>query len=102
MTPDEVELQKNDKEKFYKLRDSVRQEVEDSIKIALIIEAVAIKEKVVVLATEVEAALKYQAAMSGQDEVELIKYHKENNLMTSVKTKLTEDKLLRQLLKLDK
>lgn len=82
-----------DKGKFMELRESVRQAARDSIKIALIVEALAEKEKVEVLENEVHAALGYQAMMSGQDAQELLKYYQENNLMTSAKMGLIEDKL---------
>jgi trigger factor len=36
--------------------------------------------------------------MSGQDAEELLKYYKENNLMTSAKMSLTEDKLFGRML----
>ena len=75
------------------LRESVRQAARDSIKIALIVEALAAKEGVEVTENEVHAALGYQAMMSGQDASELLKYYQENNLMTSAKMGLIEDKL---------
>lgn len=82
-----------DKDKFMELRESVRQAARDSIKIALIVEALAAKEGVEVTENEVHAALGYQAMMSGQDASELLKYYQENNLMTSAKMGLIEDKL---------
>jgi len=51
---------------------------------------------------EILAALYYQAMMSGQDAQELVEYYKENNLMTSAKMGLTEDKLFGKMLGLDK
>ena len=82
-----------DKGKFMELRESVRSAARDSIKIALIVEALAVKEDVEVLENEVHAALGYQAMMAGQDAQELLKYYQENNLMTSAKMGLIEDKL---------
>ena len=87
-----------DKGKFMELRESVREEARDSIKKTLIVEALAKKEGIDVHEQEVHAALAYQAMMTGQDAQELVKYYEENNLMTSAKMGLTEDKLFGQLL----
>ena len=40
--------------------------------------------------------------MSGQDAQELVKFYQENNLMTSAKLALTQDKLFGQMLGFDK
>lgn len=88
----------HDKEKFLQLRESLRKEAQDVVKTALIVEALAKKEGVEVHMQEVHAALGYQAMMTGQDAQELVKYYEENNLMTSAKMGLTEDKLFGKLL----
>jgi len=82
-----------DKGKFKELRESVRDEAEKSIKMSLIVEALAKKEGIDVHEQEVIAALGYQATMTGQDPQALVKYYQDNNLMTSAKLGLTEDKL---------
>lgn len=87
-----------DKGKFMELRESVRQEARDTIKIGLIVEALAKKEGIDVHEQEVHAALGYQAMMTGQDAQELVKYYEDNNLMTSAKLGLTEDKLFGMML----
>lgn len=86
------------KGKFMDLRESVREEARASIKKSLIVEALAKKEGIDVHEQEVHAALAYQAMMTGQDADELVKYYQENNLMTSAKMGLTEDKLFGQML----
>jgi len=91
-----------DKEKFLALRESVRQAAKDTVKLSLIVEALAKKEGVIVHDQEVQAALGYQAMMRGQDAQELVKYYEENNLMNSAKMGLTEDKLFGKMLGLDK
>ena len=98
MSKEEHEGYKENKDMFQQLRSKVRQEAEDSIKIALIVEALAKKEGISVDEHEIQAALYYQAMMSGQDAEELLKYYKENNLMTSAKMSLTEDKLFGRML----
>lgn len=101
-TKEEHELYKNDKKKFHELRDTVRQEATDSIKIALIVDALAKKENLMADEQEVLSALYYQAMMSGQDAQELVAYYKKNNLMLSAQMGLTQDKLFGQMLGFDK
>ncbi len=91
-----------DKGKFKELRESVRDEARKSIKMALIVEALAKKEGIDVHEQEVIAALGYQATMTGQDPEALLKYYQDNNLMTSAKMGLTEDKLFGHILGLHK
>lgn len=90
------------KEKFHALRNSLREAARDTIKIALIVEALAKKEGLEVDEQEILSALYYQAMMSGQDAQELVTFYKENNLMTSAKIGLTQDKLFGKMLGLDK
>ena len=87
-----------DKDKFQELRESVRDEARQSIKLALIVEALAKREGIDVHEQEVIAALGYQATMTGQDPQALVKYYQDNNLMTSAKMGLTEDKLFGHIL----
>ena len=87
-----------DKGKFKELRESVRDEARKSIKLALIVEALAKREGIDVHEQEVIAALGYQATMTGQDPQALLKYYQDNNLMTSAKMGLTEDKLFGHIL----
>ena len=87
-----------DKGKFNELRESVRDEARKSIKMALIVEALAKKEGIDVHEQEVIAALGYQATMTGQDPQALVQYYQDNNLMTSAKMGLTEDKLFGHIL----
>jgi len=101
-SPEQHKVYTEDKGKFMELRESVREAARATIKKALIVEALAKKMGVEVDDHEVQAALGYQAMMTGQDAQELVKYYEENNLMTSAKLGLTEDKLFGQLLGFDK
>jgi len=92
-TEDQHKEYMEDKGKFNELRESVRGEARASIKMALIVEALAKREKIDVHEQEVIAALGYQATMTGQDPQALVQYYQDNNLMTSAKMGLTEDKL---------
>jgi len=91
-------MYKEDKGKFMELRESIRNEARATIKTALIVEALAKKEGIEINEQEVHAALGYQAMMTGQDAQELVKYYEDNNLMTSAKMGLTEDKLFGMML----
>ena len=102
LTREEHEQYKKDKNMFHKLREAVAPEARDAIKAALNVDALAKKEGIEVDEQEIQAALYYQAMMSGQDADELLKYYKENNLMTSAKMGLTEDKLFGMMLGFDK
>ena len=84
--------------KFAEIRESVREEARKSIKTTLIVEALAEKEGVVVNDQELQAALGYQAMMTGQDSQDVVKYYEDNNLMVSAKMGLIEDKLFGILL----
>lgn len=97
-TEDQHKLYRENKGKFQELRESMREEARNTIKIALIVEALAKKEGIDVHEQEVHAALAYQAMMTGQDANELVKYYEENNLMKSAKLGLTEDKLFGMML----
>ncbi len=98
MSQEEHALYKENKEKLNALRDTLRGEARDSIKAALIVDALAKKEGIEVDEQEVLTALSYQAMMTGQDAQELLEYYKENNLITAAKVGLIEDKLFRHML----
>ena len=98
MSQEEHARYKEDREKFNALRDTVRGEARDSVKAALIVDALAKKEGVDVSDQEVLSALEIQAMMTGQDPEELLEYYKANNLMTSAKVGLIENKLFQQWL----
>lgn len=102
MSQEDQALYRESKEKFHELRNTVREEARNAIKIALIVDALAKKEGIEVDEQEIQAALYYQAMMTGQDADDLLKYYKENNLMTSAKMGLTEDKLFGRMLGFDK
>lgn len=100
MSQEEHALYKNDKQKFNELRDTVREEAKNSIKAALIVDALAKKEGIDVDDKEVLSALEIQAIMTGQNAKELLEYYKANNLMTSAKVGLIENKLFGQWLEM--
>jgi trigger factor len=91
-----------DKEKLLSIRESVRQDAENTIKKALIVEAMAKKEGIEADEQEAIAALTYQAMMVKQNPQALIKYYQENKLMHTVQLALIEDKLFGKMLGFDK
>lgn len=98
MSQEEHALYKENKDKLNELRDSLREEARNSIKTALIVDALAKKEGIEVDDDEVLSALSLQAMMTGQNAQELVEYYKENNLMTAAKVGLIEDKLFGKML----
>ncbi|HEY9190065.1 MAG TPA: trigger factor [Sulfurovum sp.] len=102
MSEEERKALSENREKFHALRESLRAEARDTIKTALIVDALAKKEGLEADDQEILSALYYQAMMSGQDAQELVNYYKENNLMTAAKMGLTQDKLFGKMLGLDK
>jgi trigger factor len=102
VAPEEQAKLLEDKTQYLALRDAVRQEAANGIKIAMIVEALAEKEGVTADEQEVIAALSHHAMTTGQDAQAIVKYYQENNLMTSAKLSLTEDKLFGKMLGFDR
>ncbi len=102
MSVEEQLLYKKDDSKFTALRNSLREEARDSIKAALIVDALGKKEGIEISEEEIISTLKYQALKQGQNPDNFVEYYQENNLFTSVKVGLIEDKLFRKILRLDK
>jgi trigger factor len=97
----ELETYKNDIAKLDTLRDSVRQDAEDSVKATFIVDALAKKENVTVDDQEVTQAIYYEAMRSGQEAQEVMKYYQDNNLLPAVKMGMIEDKLFGKMLGLE-
>lgn len=102
LSEEEQKVYEEDKDKFQLFRKSLLEEARNTIKIALIVESLAKKEGMSVQEQEVYAALAHQAMMTGQDAQELVEYYKKNNLITSAKMRLLEDKLFGHMLGFDK
>ena len=98
MSKEEQLAYKKDDTKFTALRNSFREEARDSIKAALIVDALGKKENITVSEDEIISTLKYQALKQGKNADDFVAYYQENNLMTSVKVGLIEDKLFSKIL----
>jgi len=101
MDEKELATYKDNEKKINELRDSVREDAEDSVKATFIVDTLAKKENIVVDDQEVSQAIYYEAMMSGQDPQEVIKYYQDNNLLPAVKMGMIEDKLFGKMLGLD-
>ena len=101
LSEDEIKEIQESKEKLDELRESVREDAENSVKATFIVDALAKAEGVEVSNEEISQVLYYEALMSGQDPQQLIEYYQQNNLLPIVQMGLTEDKLFTKLLGLD-
>ncbi len=101
LSEEELEEIKNSKEKLDELRESVREDAQNSVKATFIVDALAKAENIEVTDGEINQVLYYEALMSGQDPQELIKYYTANNLIPILKMGIIEDKLFEKLLKLN-
>ena len=101
LSKEELEEIKKDRKKLDELRESVREDAEQSVKATFIVDALAKAEGVEVSDGEVNQLLYYEALMSGQDPQKLIEHYQANNLIPVIKMGMIEDKLFSKLLKLD-
>ncbi len=102
MSEDELKGYKDDASKVATLRETLREDANDSVKATFIVDAVAKEEKIVVSDDEVTQTIYYEAMMSGQNPQETIEYYQKNNLIPAVRMGMIEDKLFSKLLELDK
>ncbi len=101
MSEEELKGYQENPEKVDELRESVREEAQNSVKATFIVDALAKKEGITVDDQEVSQAIYYEAIMSGQDPQQVIKYYQENNLLPAIKMGMIEDKLFGKLLGLE-
>jgi len=102
MTPDEIKEIQENTDKLTEIRDTIRPDAINSVKITFIVDAISKEEKITVTDEEVYQALYYEAMMGGQKPEEVLEYYKKNNLIPAIKMGMVEDKLFGQLLGLDK
>jgi trigger factor len=102
MSQEELKEIQENIDKLEELRESVREEAEESVKATFIVDAIAKEEGVDVEDQEVQQTLYYEAMMTGQDPQQIITYYQENNLLPAVKMGMIEDKLFSKLLGLEK
>jgi trigger factor len=101
LSEDEIKEIQASKEKLDELRESVREDAQNSVKATFVVDALAKAENIEVSESEISQVLYYEALMSGQNPQELIEHYQSNNLIPVVKMGMMEDKLFAKLLKLD-
>jgi len=101
LSKEELEEIKNNQEKLKELRESVREDAEQSVKATFLVDALAKAEDIDVSDGEINQVLYYEALMSGQDPKAVFEYYQKNNLLPVIKMGMIEDKLFSKLLKLD-
>ncbi len=101
LSEDEIKEIQASKEKLDELRESVREDAQNSVKATFVVDALAKAESIEVSESEISQVLYYEALMSGQNPQELIEHYQSNNLIPVVKMGMMEDKLFAKLLKLD-
>ena len=101
LKPEELEEIKNSQEKLEELRESVKEDAQNSVKATFVVDAMAKAENIDVSDSEISQVLYYEAMMNGQDPKQLIEYYQANNLIPVIKMGMLEDKLFSKLLKLD-
>jgi len=102
MSKEELESYKEDSSKVEALRETLREDANDSVKATFVVDAIAREEKIVVSDDEVTQTIYYEAMMSGQNPQETIEYYQKNNLIPAIRMGMIEDKLFSKLLELDK
>ena len=98
LSKEEIEEIKNSSEKLDELRESVREDAQNSVKATFIVDALAKAENIEVSDSEISQVLYYEALMSGQDPQQVMEYYQANNLIPVVKMGMIEDKLFTKLL----
>lgn len=101
LSKEELEEVKSSKEKLDELRESVRDDAQNSVKATFIVDELAKAENIEVSDGEINQVLYYEALMSGQDPQKLMEYYTANNLIPVVRMGMMEDKLFAKLLKLE-
>jgi trigger factor len=101
LKPEEIEEVKQSEEKLNELRESVKEDAQNSVKATFVVDAMAKAESIEVSDSEISQVLYYEAIMNGQDPQQVVEYYQANNLIPVVKMGMLEDKLFSKLLKLD-
>jgi len=101
LSKEELEEVKQSEEKLNELRESVREDAQNSVKATFIVNEMAKAENVDVDDSEIQQVIYYDALMNGQDPQKLLEYYQANNLIPVIRMGMIEDKLFSKLLKLD-
>lgn len=88
----------NDKEAMQKKREEQRENAQKSVRVTLIIDAIAKRDSIQIPDNEVINTIYYEAMAMRQDPKAMFEYYKNNNLIPAVKMAMLEDKVLTALL----
>lgn len=98
MKEDEIKDLEENEEKLVALREEVRKEAQERVKLTFLIDEMAKAEEITVEDEDLMRTLYMEAYRSGQNPDEYFNYYKDNNLLPAVKMQMIEDKLLTHLL----
>lgn len=95
---EEQEQLAKDKEAIQAKREEQREDAQKSVRITLLIDAIAKRDNIQILDNEVINTIYYEAMAMRQDPKAMFEYYKNNNLIPAVKMAMLEDRVLTALL----
>jgi len=98
MSEDEIKELRENPEKLEELRESFRQEAEQSVKATFIIDALAAKLGIKVEEQELMQTIYFEAMQSGQDPQKAYEQYKEAGYLPAIQMSMVEDRVLTTLL----
>lgn len=87
-----------DKDAMHAKREEQREDAQKSVRITLLIDAIAKRDNIQILDNEVINTIYYEAMAMRQDPKTMFEYYKNNNLIPAVKMAMLEDRVLTALL----
>ena len=97
LTQDELKEYQEDNKKYEALRDGLRSDAEDSVKLTFIIDELAKLENITVDDQEVIQAIYLEAYRSGQDPKQYFEFYEKQGILPAIKMSMIEDKLFAHL-----
>ncbi len=93
----EFEEYKNNKEKIAELREELKDDAKNSVKLTFIVDQIAKAENIEVSDQEVQQTIMYESYRMGQDPQKAFEEYQKQGLLPAVKMSLIEDKLFVKL-----
>jgi len=98
MAEDEIKVLQEDAAKVEELRESLREDAENSVKATFIVDALATAESVDVSDQEVSQVLYYEAMQMGQNPQDVLKQYQDAGYLPAIKMSMIEEKVITKLL----
>jgi len=98
MSEDEIKELREDTDKLEKLRETFREDAQNSVRATFIIDALANAENIKVEENEVMQTIYYEAMQTGQDPKAAYDKYKEAGYLPAIQMSMVEDKVLTQIL----